>query len=298
MPEQEHVPGVVLVQPPRLPRSLSRHLLDRAEHVAGLEVDEGLGRLRGVRGERHRGVVAMFVHVIEHPADVVGHEIDLQRPGGVRVSERERQVRHPAEHHALVADGLGQLDLSAVDTELDPTGGEQVEAGRGDDDVGLDLLPGPQLHPALGEGLDLVGHDRGLTMAETPEQVAVRDQTDPLVPGVVARLEVGVDVDAPIGRELGPVAPADPLPDQFGLPAAEPEEGLGEQDVLPADDRIDESGGQDLPEQISEGVPSRQRQHVAGRALEHRHVRGVGAIAGTRVTAVAPLPITTTRLSV
>ena len=40
-----------------------------------------------------------------------------------------------------------------------------------------------------------------------------------------------------------------------------------------------------------------QRDDVGRRALQHRDVRGrASAISGTSVTAVAPLPITTTRL--
>jgi hypothetical protein len=37
---------------------------------------------------------------------------------------------------------------------------------------------------------------------------------------------------------------------------------------------------------------------VGRRALEHRDVAGVAAMDGIRVTAVAPLPMTTTRLPV
>ena len=43
-----------------------------------------------------RGVhlaVAVRVHVVEQPADVLAGEVALQRPRRVRVAERERQVR-------------------------------------------------------------------------------------------------------------------------------------------------------------------------------------------------------------
>ena len=38
----------------------------------------------------------------------------------------------------------------------------EIEAGRGDDDVGLELLAGLQQDAVLGEALDLVGDDGGL----------------------------------------------------------------------------------------------------------------------------------------
>ena len=67
------------------------------------------------------------------------------------------------------------------------------------DDVGLQLAARLELDPALGEGLDPVGDDLGAAVADRPEEVGVGDQAEALVPGVVARLEVGVDVVA--GRQ-------------------------------------------------------------------------------------------------
>ena len=67
-----------------------------------------------------------------------------------------------------------------------PPRSEQVEPGRGDDDVGLELLPGLELEPRLGEGLDPVGDDRGAAARDRLEQVAVGDEAEALVPRVVA----------------------------------------------------------------------------------------------------------------
>ena len=91
-----------------------------------------------------------------------------------------------------------------------PPSSQQVEAGRGDDDVGLEL--GARLQPdaVLGERLDLVGDDRGAPAADRLEQVAVGHQAHALVPRVVARAEVGVDVVA--GRELALDALAEHAP--------------------------------------------------------------------------------------
>ena len=81
-------------------------------------------------------------------------EVALQRPRGVGVADREGQVRDAAQHHALVAHRLGELDRAAVDRELDAAERQQVQAGRGDDQVGLELGAGREPQAVLGERLD------------------------------------------------------------------------------------------------------------------------------------------------
>ena len=58
----------------------------------------------------------------------------------------------------------------------------------------------PEPEAGLGKGLDVIGDDRGGAVRDGPEQIAVGDEAEPLVPGVVAGGEVGVDVVA--GRQL------------------------------------------------------------------------------------------------
>ena len=43
---------------------------------------------------------------------------------------------------ALVGDPLGEVDLGSVDDQVHAAEHQQVESRRGDDDVGLELLPG------------------------------------------------------------------------------------------------------------------------------------------------------------
>ena len=50
--------------------------------------------------------------------------------------------------------------------------------------------------PRLGEGLDPVGDDLGAAGGDRLEEVAVGDQAEALVPGVVVGVEVLVDVVA------------------------------------------------------------------------------------------------------
>ena len=105
----------------------------------------------GSRFARRALAVAVLVHVVEQPADVLAGQVALERPRGVRVAEREGQVRHAAEHHALVGHRLGELDVAAVDGELHAAERQQVEAGGGDDQVGLELGAGRELEARLGE---------------------------------------------------------------------------------------------------------------------------------------------------
>ena len=107
-PDHQDVARVVLVHPPRRPVALLRELVDRPQHVARHEVDERHDLHRWVRPSRRDLVVAVLVHVVEEAAHVLADQVALQRPRRVRVAERDREVRDPAEHHALVADGLAE----------------------------------------------------------------------------------------------------------------------------------------------------------------------------------------------
>ncbi len=71
-------------------------------------------------------------------------------------------------------------------------------------------LPILQADAVSGEGVDLVGDDGGALVPDRLEQVAVRHQAQPLVPGIVARGEMGGDVV--VGAERHPDAAEDQLP--------------------------------------------------------------------------------------
>ena len=142
-----------------------------------------------------------------------------------------------------------------------------------------------------------VGGDRDAALGDRPEEVAVGGRAGTLLPRVVAGREVLVDVVA--GRERALCGSADDSFCDLGATAAELEDKGGERHVFPADEGVGEPIGQDTEQRAGDPVLVRQREDVGGRALQHRHVFGaLVAIAGTSVTAVAPLPITTTRLPV
>ena len=84
--------------------------------------------------------------------------------------------------------------MSAVDGQLDPADEQQLQAGRRDDDIGLELVTGLEADAGAGEGVDPVGDHRGTPVADRTEQVTVRHDAQPLVPRVVLRGEVRVDV--------------------------------------------------------------------------------------------------------
>ena len=174
--------------------------------------------------------------------------------------------------------------------------GAEMEAGRGDDDVGFELVAGFQQDAVLGEALDLVGDHRGLAGLDALEQIAVRNEGDALPPWPVFRREMGRDVV--VRAEIGLDRRQQILLGGFRLlERLAGERVLIEQDLAPGD--LVDPGLVDLKlaqrfgdlDRVAAGA------EIGRRALQHRDMRASLAIAGIRVAAVAPEPITTTRLS-
>src|SRR5258708_1181647 len=202
-------PVVLVVLPFRLVAAL-RQQVHAAHHVARIEIlgiDPGQQRHVVVfRPQRRRHLLgAGLLHMIEQLADEVGDQVDAQRPAGAEIAEHPDQIRHAGEHHAAIGHGIGEIQLLAVDREFDVAVGREVEAGRGDDDVGFQLVAGFQQNALLGEAVDLVGDDRGLAGLDALEQVAIGDEGDALPPRPVRWREVGGDVVilAEIGLDRG-----------------------------------------------------------------------------------------------
>ena len=117
----------------------------------------------------------------------------------------------------------------------------------------------------------MVRHDRRAAVGDRFEYVRVRRQAQALLPRVVRRCEVLVDVVA-----LGQVAFEASAQDRlrgFGAPAAELEAQQHQQHVLPAHEVICDAQWQHALQFARDRVFGRQRDDVRGRALEHRHVR-------------------------
>ncbi len=88
---------------------------------------------------RHALAVAAVVHVVDQPTGVLAGQVALERPRGVRVPDREHQVRDVAEHQALVGHRLRQIDRAAVDDDLQTANDEHVQSGGRDYQVRLQL---------------------------------------------------------------------------------------------------------------------------------------------------------------
>lgn len=205
---------------------------------------------------------------------MLAQQADLQGPRGVRVADREREVRHAAEHHALVRRAVGQPHHLAVDDEIEAGERQQPQPGRGDDDVGRQLAPGGQAHTTRREPVDAVGDDIGAALADDPEEVAVGHGAQPLVPRVVRRVEVGVDVETV--RQLGDGKPPDDAPGRLRVTPTEPPNPLLPSDIHAASEGVPAAWSEHADQRVGEGVASRHRQHVARGALQHRHLGALG----------------------
>ena len=180
----------------------------------------------------------------------------------------------------LYATVFVQLDRRAVHGELHAAEHQQVQAGGGDDHVGLQLGARRELEPLLGERLDAVGHDRRAARADRLEQVAVGHEAQALVPRVVARREVGVDVVAVAAGRSTPLRISPFI--SLRRAAAELEEAAWRA-ARSSSARSDRRPSRGSSGAAASAIGSRpgQRDDVARRALQHRHVRGAAsAIAG------------------
>ena len=178
----------------------------------------------------------------------------------------------------------------------DAAEGQQLEPGRGDHDVGLEHPPAPQPDPLGDERVDVVGDHLGLAALDRPEQVGVGHRAEPLVPGVVRRGEVlGDQRGVP---EILLVQAGEHLAGAVGEALAEVVEAqLMSAMFLVRISRCASRGRQLLAEPVGDLVAARDADRSSwGCAGAWSRGRRRSAIAGTRVTAVAPLPMITTRL--
>ena len=96
---------------------------------------------------------------------------------------------------------IGDRDRLAVDGDRHAAEQLHDQPGGGDDDVGLKLAAAFQRDAVLREAGDPVGDDLDLAAADRLEQIGVGDEADALVPGIVGRTEMAIDVVA--GRQIG-----------------------------------------------------------------------------------------------
>ena len=58
-------------------RALLREPVDRALDVSGRELEQRPALEGGVVGDRHHRLIAVLVHVGQHPAEVLAHEVEV-----------------------------------------------------------------------------------------------------------------------------------------------------------------------------------------------------------------------------
>ena len=128
-----------------------------------------------------------------------------------------------------------------------------------------------ELDSRLGETLDGVGDDVGLAGLDRLEQVGVGHEADPLVPRVVRRREVGVDlVLRQVLGELAQQSSTDPV----GVGAGLAIHVLAEAPVLLAGEFERQAIGQHLPKGVRDRILRRRRHDPGWCALHHGHVLG------------------------
>jgi len=151
-----------------------------AVDVAGVEVDrvepgaEGHVGVFGAEGGSD-DLGAFCVHVGEEAADEVGDEVGAERPGRTDVAEDPGEVGDAGEHHAAVGDGVAEGEGLAVDGDGDVAQDAEVEAGGGDDDVGLEDLAGLEFDALGEEAGDVAGFDGGVAGFDLGEEIGVGD---------------------------------------------------------------------------------------------------------------------------
>ena len=140
----------------------------------------------------HRGADA--VHMPEHPHQDIRDQVGAQGPAGAEVAEHPGQVGDTGEHDAVPGYRVCKIHRFAVHVEGDPAQYQQLEAGRGNDQVRLQFLAGFQQYAFFGKGVDFVGHHAGQALPQPGEQVSIRNDRYPLLPGAIAGREMLVDV--------------------------------------------------------------------------------------------------------
>ena len=108
----------------------------------------------------------------------------------------------------------------------------------------------------------MVGDDRGRAVVQRLEHVGVGHQAEALVPGIVTRCEMGLDIVA--GVQLAAHHLDQPLLGLLGVFAELVEEEHAEQHIPPADDLIGQLGWQVLPQPVRHSVLGWSRDHIGG----------------------------------
>ena len=217
--------------------------------------------------------VAVRIHVRQQFRHRPRRHVGAQGPRRVRVTQAPRRVGHIFEKMTPEDEPLVRVDLLAVDADPDAAQRLQLDAGRGDDDVGVEVSAGAQRDAGGVHVVDVIGHHVDVARRDGLVEVAVEDEAHPLIPRVVRRREMGVDVVARGQVLLGDAAQqtlAEP-----GCPPGDQPEQRTEQRHDPARNPVGNPARQDFPDTVDRRLHSRHRHHVGRGSLQHRDVCGL-----------------------
>ena len=207
----------------------------------------------------------------QHAADKGAGQVALERPRRVGVAHHIGQVGHASEHHALVAHGFANLYRLAVHAQSHAAKAQQVQAGGGNHHVCRQQGARAQADAfglKRGHG---VGHHVGPAALDGGKQIAVGQEADALVPGLVARAEVGLGVKA--GGQGGGGSLHDAGLGQVWPALGQAVEKQAQAHIFPARERIGQALGQEAAQCVGQRIRARARHHVGGRTLQHGHLR-------------------------
>jgi hypothetical protein len=138
-----------------------------------------------------------------------------------------------------------------------------------------------------------IGHDIGLARLDRLEHVGIGHQAQALVPRIVGRGE-GLGIVLVAQRRLDLLGQV--VLDLFRLAAGALEHQVLQPHVLEAGDRIGDLFRQDAAQRVGQGIARGRIAYHVGVRCSMVTCAALCVIDGTIVTAVAPEPITTTRL--
>lgn len=174
--------------------SLSWKSLDGTLNVASVEVEDGLRSGFGIASNRSKLTIAFVFHVLEDTDEVFDDELDSEGPGGVGVSNSECHVGNISAHHSLVNKSLRNVDNIAIYGHRDATKHLDVQTSGCYDDVSVQLASTLEGNATFVEFVNMVGHNRGSARTQALEEVRIGDDANSLIPWVVRRSEVFLNV--------------------------------------------------------------------------------------------------------
>ena len=256
---------------PRMAHTLLGHIGLRPRQIARRQAKEiAFGHFRRVELWDHLNIAAP-VHKIQNLARVRAAQIRFQRPRSIVVTNDVAEVGHAPDHHPLIDHRVGHRDLHPVDEQLGAAQQLHFQSGRGHDNIGGQRLARRQLDAFRHEAVDRVGNYRNRPRLDCFEQVRIGHRTYALVPRIVARRKMRLDVVIGAKRLLNHAD--QPLLRRSRIFADQLEHDHADDDVFQPHGAIRQPLRQQFAEPRRNRVSRRYRRHIGRGPLQHRHMR-------------------------